>query len=151
MCRANNMHSLLCLVPITTTHSFGSCTITHCTQFLYHELIFHMHFSLCITQYQISICPHRESILCAQHTKLSWDNIYPYCTCAKQTPLCFANNAYTLVPLFCVSTLRAPYYACALCAMPNLVHTPAHHILLRDTTIYRAHLHANIFHAVLAR
>jgi hypothetical protein len=160
LCCANNMHTLLCHAPITTAHSFGSCTITRCTQFLYRALIFHMHFSLCIAPCQSSICPHHASILYV-HILNYRVTTYTHIACAPTKLLCALPILHTpCMPLLCVCTPCTPSYVCALYAMPNLVCTPTHHILLRDATIYRAlqhanfsarYLHANIFRAVPAR
>jgi hypothetical protein len=113
LCRANNWRALLlCRAPISTAHSFGSCTITCCAQFLYRTLIFHAFHSTRCTMPKFSMPPPRTNTLRAPLTKLSRDNIYPHCARTNQTPLRSANTAHH-APLLCVCTpCNAPYCIC---------------------------------------
>jgi hypothetical protein len=132
LCISSSSHRQL------TRTTLALCANTHCAQFLYRAPIFHMHFVLCMHHVKFNIF-HSAQI--SAHTT-------EY-TVAKQLILILMR---VLTKLLCVKQyLRTPcahYYVCAHRARLNSAHASTHNNLPRGATIYRAHWHAIVFHAV---
>jgi hypothetical protein len=145
LCRANNLHALLCHALISTAQSFGCCTITCFMQFLNRTNIpraFHYtHF----TMPKFSMPPLRTNTLRTPLTKLSRDNIYPHCV--RTNP-----NSSALCQYF--SHHACYYYVCSYCKMLNLARTLAHqHFSAQCQNLVCTFAHQHFFarHQFLAR
>jgi hypothetical protein len=104
LCHANNSCTLLfCRAPISTTqfwflhYSLLHAIFVSCTD------IPHTFHSMHCTMPEFSMLQPHTNTLHTPLTKLSCNNIYPYCACTNQTPLCFANTAHHALH----------YYVCA--------------------------------------
>jgi hypothetical protein len=139
-----------CRKLVRTT--FVLCTNIHCAQFWYHAPILHMHFALCITPCQISICSIAHNNLRTPLNTLSRDNLYSYYARTNKTPLCYEIIAHPICTLLCAFSPRKDKFTMCICTQyssawcHNLSCTLARQCFLRGAKIYRMHHHTNIFH-----
>jgi hypothetical protein len=127
LCCTNNYALLLCHAPKSTVQSLGSCTITCCMHFLYHALIFCVHFTLHVAPCQSLVCPYRAPLVNVHHKLNCRATTCTHIACAATKILCDVPILCTpCATLLCVCTLYTPYYAYAHHAMLNLACALAH-------------------------
>jgi hypothetical protein len=107
------------------------------------------------TMPKFSMPPPCTNTLCTPLTKLSRDNIYPYCACTDETPIRFANTTHTMdAIIMCVHTTHTLSCVCtpctsithaslySHCAMLNLARTPTYqHLSMWSQNLVHAPTH----------
>jgi hypothetical protein len=157
LCRANNWCALLmCRMPISTTHNFGSYTNTCCTQsvfvsraiFVSSANILHAFHSTHFTMPKFSMPPPCTNTLRTPLTKLLHDNIYPHCTCTNKILVHSPKTMHTThAIIMCVHTV-CQYYACIIqstscnAKFSTCTHFP---IFFHTAPNFNAHTYTQIF------
>jgi hypothetical protein len=129
---------LTCAHYFCVLHQYPPCTdlvleqYLLCTFFVSRGDIPRAFHSMHYTMPKFNTPPPRTNTLRAPLTKLSRDNIYPYCACTNQTPLRSTNNVHTThAIIMCVHTVRTLLCVCR-------PHNAKFSVCTRTPTFFRA-------------